>query len=367
MRRLDVLIIALVMMLLPCSHCFSENSLEQGSREAGEPALSVNQAETLEPGFLVLPDDSAQAADINDETLSDRELADLLYEMEKENESGADFLVLPEDYREPVTGLAGVYHLLLVGVDTDGKGITGRSDTMVLAVLDTRGGNIKLVSFMRDLYVKIYGRGHNRLNAAYAFGGPDLLVKTIKNVFQVPVDAYLAVDFGLMARLVDAIGGISMDVNEDEKNALNGILAYYHAQNGQPGDRDRLLHSGEVRLNGMQAMAYARIRKIDSDFERVGRQQNTLRAIFAQLMSLESSRIGEILLQFASEVKTDVSLSDALELIPLVFELKDSPIRSLTIPVKGGSKNVMKNKAAFLVPNMSKNLKALVEFLYTAP
>lgn len=317
--------------------------------------------------FLVSAEDESIELPQDETVLSDRELADLLFEMSKEDEGSSDFLVLPEDYQEPVTGLSGVYHLLLIGVDTDGKGITGRSDTMVLAVLDSRAGNIKLISFMRDLYVKIPGRGHNRLNAAYAFGGPELLVKTLKNEFRLPVDAYLAVDFSLMARLVDAVGGIRVHLEEEERNSLNGILAYYHQVNGQPKDKDRLQQSGEVWLNGVQAMAYARIRKIDSDFERVGRQQETLRAIVERLKSLGPAQIGKIVLEFADEVKTDVSLGDAIELIPLLFELKEGTIRSLTIPIKGGSRNVMKNKAAFLVPNMKRNLNALAEFLYQAP
>lgn len=367
MKKLSFLFIICILLSTQMSYLLAETGPESRA-----PALLGSYAQDtpeVEPGenFLVIPEDGAEAMAAGDEILSDRELADLLYEIDKENEGSSDFLVLPEDYREPVTGLSGVYHLLLIGVDTDGKGITGRSDTMVLAVLDSRAGTVKLVSFMRDLYVKIPGRGHNRLNAAYAFGGPDLLVRTIKKEFQLPVDAYLAVDFGLMARLVDAIGGIRMNVNEAEMKSLNGILTYYHSINGLPRDKDRLPQSGEVRLNGTQAMAYARIRKMDSDFERVGRQQETLRAIFKQVISLGAAQIGKVVLEFAGEVKTDVSLSDAFELIPLLFDLRDGTIRSLTIPIKGGSKNVMKNKAAFLIPNMKRNLNALTEFLYQTP
>ncbi len=298
---------------------------------------------------------------MENETLTQEELTDLLYEMSLEDEG--EFTVLPEDYQEPITGLEGTYHLLLMGVDTDGQGITGRSDTMVLAILNTRQNSVKLISFMRDLYVKIPGRGHNRLNAAYVYGGPELLVKTITQEFQVRVDGFLAVDFGLMAKLIDAIGGIQVTVSEQEFESLNAILSYYNKLHEVPENKGLLLTFGDVLLTGHQAMSYARIRKMDSDFERVKRQQNTLKAIFHQIMTLSGERMGELITQFAGEVKTDVSLMDAFELVALVYRLDDIRFDSLTIPIKGGYKNVMKNKAAFLVPNLKRNIKAITEFL----
>lgn len=210
------------------------------------------------------------------DSLSNQELTDLLYSLSQEGENAADFVVLPEDYEIPVTGLDGVFSLLIIGVDTDLPDVSGRSDTMILAVLNTREGSIKLISFMRDLYVRIPGRGHSRLNASYAFGGPELLVSTIKENFPVRIDGYIAVGFGLMARLTDALGGIDLYVSEEELPKLNGILAYYNYQKGLPQEVGLLLSAGEVHLDGLQTMAYARIRKLDNDYIRVQRQQKVL-------------------------------------------------------------------------------------------
>ena len=297
------------------------------------------------------------------ETLTQEELTDLLYEMSREDGDGGQFTVLPDDYVEPITGIEGTYHLLIIGVDTNKQGITWRSDTMVLAILNTRQKSVKLISFMRDLYVKIPGRGHNRLNAAYVYGGPDLLIKTIHQVFQVGVDGYLAVDFDLMARLIDSIGGIEMTVSEREFESLNAILSYYNRLNDRPSDEGMLLSSGKVLLTGHQAMAYSRIRKMDSDFERVKRQQNTLRAVFNKILAMDTERMGELVTQFATQVKTNVSLLEAFELIALVCQMDEVQIDSLTIPVSGAYKNVTKNKAAFLVPNLKRNLKELNKFV----
>lgn len=309
---------------------------------------------------------SGQALSETEDTLNDKELTDLLYEMNKENEGSADFLVLPDEYQEPITGLEGVYYLLLIGVDTDGQNITGRSDTMVLAALNTRQNSVKLISFMRDLYVKIPTRSHNRLNAAYVYGGPDLLIRTLQTQFGVPVDGYVAVDFSLMARLVDAIGGIDLTVSEEELNSLNGILEYYNYLHDRPQQEGRLERSGEVRLSGLQAMSYARIRKIDSDYSRVTRQQRTLQAIFNQLISLDAGKLSDLVFQYAAEVKTNVSFSDALELITLVFQLKDAQLTAMTVPVKGGGKNVYRNKTAYILPNLKKNTDAINLYLNDA-
>ena len=109
------------------------------------------------------------------ETLSDDEITQLLWEMYQTENGDADYMVLPEEYQVPPEGKTGIYHLLLLGIDNPGNELTGRSDTMLLASFNARTGKLKLISFMRDTYVSIPGHGHNKLNAAYSFGGPELL------------------------------------------------------------------------------------------------------------------------------------------------------------------------------------------------
>lgn len=298
-----------------------------------------------------------------EESLTDQEMTDLLYALSQEGENAGDFLVLPEDYEIPVTGLDGVYSLLLIGVDTDLPDVSGRSDTMVLAVLNTREKSIRLISFMRDLYVRIPGRGHSRLNASYAFGGPDLLVKTIKENFPVRIDGYLAVGFGLMARLTDALGGIDISVTLDELPKLNGILAYYNYQKGVPQDTGLLENAGEVHLNGLQTMAYARIRKLDNDFVRVERQQKVLMALFEKLKEQGMGNLSNLAFGFINEVRTNVSLNTMLALLPDVLAMQEYSVHSLRIPVERGSKSTIKNDAYILIPNLKKNAEAIRSFL----
>jgi LCP family protein required for cell wall assembly len=307
--------------------------------------------------FTVLPDDVLEAR------LSDAQMAELLYALSREGEDAADFVVLPEGFEEPAAGLDGTFSLLLVGVDTDGQGITGRSDTMVLAVVNTRERTVRLVSFLRDLYVRIPGHGNNRLNAAYAFGGPELLVKTLSETFGVRPDAYFAVDFGLMARLVDAVGGIEIYVSPEELPPLNGILEYYNYQRGLPEQEGRLEEAGNVLLTGLQAMSFARIRKMDSDFARARRQQAVLRAILSRLGEMDALSLLALVTRFSGEVRTDVTLADALALVREAMPLSGYSLEAMSVPVDGGSRNMMKNGAYFLLPNVRKNTAAIREFL----
>ncbi len=307
--------------------------------------------------FVVLPDG------VLDKQLSDEELAELLYALSREGEDAGDFIVLPDDFVEPAAGLDGTFSLLLIGVDTDAQGVTGRSDTMVLAVVNIREKTIHLISFLRDLYVKIPGRGNNRLNAAYVYGGPELLVKTLSQTFGVQADAYFAVDFGLMATLVDAVGGVEVLVTPEELSPLNGILEYFNYQRGVPQAEGRLMESGYVRLTGLQAMSYARIRKLDSDFGRAYRQQAVLKAIVEQLGTLEPLTALALVTRFAGQARTDVTLTDALALVREALPLTGYTLIAISVPVEGGSRNMMKNGSYYLLPNLKKNTAAIRDFL----
>ena len=297
--------------------------------------------------------------------LTEQEVNDLMYEVyAQDDESGAgSFLVLPEGYEEPATGYDGVYHLLLLGIDNPGDSITGRSDTMLLASLYAPQKELRLTSFMRDLYVAIPGRGHNRLNAAYAFGGPELLMRTLQEVFGITVDGYVAVNYTGMVTLVDAIGGIPVEVAEHELKPLNGILDYYRYLRGQEQSVGLLTQSGLQVLTGLQAMSYARIRKIDSDFERVARQQRVIEAIYHKVTALDTGTLMDLVFAHMGDVKTDISAAEALKLISQAKGLDIAQVRTLRIPIDGAYSAKMIRGASFIVAGMKRNLNALHAFL----
>ncbi len=303
------------------------------------------------------------SAQLMDESLSNEELRDILELMTKEIGEEETYFVIPEDYVPPVPR-ADSFSLLLIGVDTDDLGVVGRSDTMIVATLNPAEGSLKLVSFMRDMYVSIPMRGHNRLNAAHMYGGPELLVQTLERNFGIHIDGYMAVNFSIMIDLIDAIGGIDMEVSEEELKPLNGILEYYNFLNERPEEEGRLEEHGLCHLTGLQAMSYARIRKIDSDYERTGRQQRVMVAIFHAMRKLPLVDLIEVMGKYLEVVKTDIKLDTALRLTKAMVSLSNVTTKYLRIPVKGASYSTIKNKAYVLLPNLKKNREAIHQFLY---
>jgi LCP family protein required for cell wall assembly len=278
------------------------------------------------------------------------------------------YLVVPEDLigQEELINTSPAkdsYRLLILGIDSYDERMSGRSDTMIIADMDFSSRELKLVSFMRDLYVSIPGKGSNRLNAAYAFGGAELLRKTLDKHFDLNVDGFIAVNFAGMIRIIDGIGGISIEVLEDEKKPLNGILEYYNYLNGENEHEGRLEEAGFVHLSGIQAMSFARIRKIDSDYERMSRQQRVLMAAFNKTRTLPLEQIISLISENIDYVKTDIPLSDAVSLANKMLSMETVTTRYLRIPVAKSFKNEMINGAYCVVPNIKKNRQKLKEFL----
>ena len=304
------------------------------------------------------------AASAEETPLTDDEITQLLWELYQTENSDAEYVVLPDDYEVPAAGKTGIYHLLLLGIDNPGDALTGRSDTMLLASLNARTGELKLVSFMRDTYVKIPRHGHNRLNAAYAYGGAELLIETLEKEFGVYVDGYVAVNYAVMSELVDAIGGIDIEVEPAELKKLNGILEYYNYQRGVPEEEGRLEEAGLQHLTGLQAMSYARIRKLDSDFTRVERQQRVILAIYRQLGNLDALTLTRIITANLNNVSTNITIAQAVSLMATVLSFDDIRVTTMRVPANGAYVSKVMNEAYFIVPKLDRCRKDIQEFLY---
>ncbi|MBR1686234.1 MAG: LCP family protein, partial [Clostridia bacterium] len=246
------------------------------AEESGETDFS------LDPDFDVsfdLDDFSLSmlASDEDLEPMSEEELLRVLAEQEE-----TDFLVIPEDSQIADTDL---YTLLLIGTDAYEEDKRGRADTTILVQINAEKKTIKMVSFLRDMYVAIPGRSSNRLNAAYIWGGDRLIRRTLRNNFGVEADAYMEVNFARLIRIIDAIGGIEVDVTEEEQRQVNSILRFYNTYTGDKEEDQLLWDYGEnVHLTGKQALCFARIRKIDNDFARTERQRKVIEAAYHKVM-----------------------------------------------------------------------------------
>lgn len=290
---------------------------------------------------------------------TDDELLDMMAVIPEAGEDNSAFMVLPEDIAMPEDD---TYTLLLVGSDAYGGENRGRSDTTILVQVDGNSKTIRMASFLRDMYVKIPGKGSNRLNASYIWGGEKLLRQTLETNFGVTADAYIEVNFERLVQVVDSIGGVEVEVSEKERQQVNSILKFYNVQIGDAEGDQLLQESGLVNLTGKQALCYSRIRKIDGDFQRTGRQRKVLEAAFHKVTQLSMAEISTLIMQNISAVKTDLTIFDAIDLIPLALRCKNATFETLTIPVSGAYKSTTIDGMAVFRPDLKKNRQALKEF-----
>jgi len=228
-----------------------------------------------------------------------------------------------------------VKSVLVIGSDGRSSDEQGRSDSMILLSFNSRTNQIVLTSFMRDCYVNIPNYGMDKLNSAYSYGGADLLMDTIESNFMIEIDDYVTVDFISFAGIIDAVGGIDIDVSDEEAQAINDIL--FSEVNGLMGDdqwADFLDGGGNLHLNGKQALSYARIRYVgNSDFERTSRQRNVITKIIPKVINpMSISRISKNVIP---QVNTNMSsIGMYLLALRLPFSVRYD-VKQIQIPAEG--------------------------------
>ena len=340
----------------------------QGNAPVETPSPEAVLGAVLTPS----PEEEPEDEEIIAEAAADDE-ADALVENPTEEEQFLSDLMNELDVNgaNALEKINGMTHILLVGIDARPGQKTGRSDTMMLLTIDAEHGSLKLTSFMRDLYVEIPGRKNNRLNAAYVFGGPELLIKTLKKNFGVNVNYYAAVNFSLLADLIDQIGGLEVNIkNKTQMKYINlvikednVVLKKAYPKKGIKTNDNLLTKTGEQLLNGRQAQAYARYRKGSSDFERTERQREVILKAMEKVKAMSMMDVGKLALDNLDKVDTNLTVADILRLAPAAFQLKDSEVQQLRIPVDKGYTSKTISGMSVLVPSRSKNVNAITNFL----
>ena len=204
---------------------------------------------------------------------------------------------------------SNIKNILFLGVDSnDGS---GRSDCMMLISVDKNTGKIKQTSFMRDNWFDIPGNGKNKLNSAYAFGGPELTKKTIQSTFDIKIDNYVVVDFSTFKDVINTLGGIDVDITSDEAGYINWQIN----KNGQASSIGTISTKGGVtHLNGQQALWLCRDRGgggfSGDDFMRTGRQRKVIQALVDTYKTFTPVKVLATLNILKDKVKTDLTLSD---------------------------------------------------------
>lgn len=204
-----------------------------------------------------------------------------------------------EANREELVFTDNVLNILLIGTDSKDNSSRGRSDSMILLSINKKTHDIVMTSIMRDIYVSIPGKENNRINAAYAFGGPELLIDTVEQAFGIRIDNFVQVDFTSFEKVINAVGGVSIKVNEDEAEIIRGIDS-----------------AGTYTLNGKQALTYARIRYVgNADFERTQRQRIVLEELLRKAKSLSLTKMYDFLNESLPLITTDLTQGQLFSLV----------------------------------------------------
>ncbi len=258
----------------------------------------------------------------------------------------------------------GVINILLFGVDARSLNERSRSDTIMIASIDTKNNAVKLTSLMRDMYVEIPGKGKNRINAAYALGGPALAIKTVNTNFDMNITRYATVNFYSLEKIIDQIGGITIDVKKNEIDPLNACIRELNRLD--PSNKGSYVTSaGRQTLNGRQAVAYSRIRKVGrDDFQRTERQRTVMNEMFKKAKSVGVLKLPGLAEAILPNVETNITKSEMISLGITAVQHSGNAIEQYRLPVDGTYQSQSINGMAVLVPDMEENKKLLHEFIY---
>lgn len=269
------------------------------------------------------------------------------------------------DLAQNVTPDSSITNIALFGVDTRDVDIGTRSDSMMILTVDNTRHKLKLISLMRDSLVPIE-ENRDKLCHAYAYGGPELAIRTINQNFGMDITEYIAVDFGQMKELIDRIGGIYVDVSEKERVEANKFIKAYQKEKGVPVDeRTPIAEAGYQHLNGVQAMCYARIRKggTGDDWGRVERQSVVLQAMFDQVKDMGTTELIGLMTDMLPHVTTSLSPTEILPL--LLGEIKGGKpaIEHTRIPADGDWE-YSGSSGEYIKFDLEKAAKQLQDYIY---
>ena len=295
--------------------------------------------------------------DATEPTLAQEQINAILNETDPAEQEDSDFTgpeMKEEDMQletaAPIqANTENVVNILLIGADRR-KNEPARSDSMILCTFNKTQGTITLTSFMRDMYVKIPGYKSNRINVAYILGGMGLLDATLKHNFGVEVDYNVEVDFSGFQDIINLLGGIEMDITQKEADWMNKQL-----------ERTEFTE-GVNLLDGSAALFYARIRKIDSDFDRSNRQKKILSAVLDEVRDLSLLELvnlsNEVMPMITTDMPVEVMFEYIMTFFPIVAQLE---VSSQTVPAEGTYKYETIEEMSVILPDYKANKRILKE------
>ena len=261
-------------------------------------------------------------------------------------------------------------NIALFGVDARGSNLTAgtRSDTIMILSLNNETGEAKLVSVYRDTYLNLGNDVYNKCNAAYAKGGPEQAISMLNLNLDLYITDFVTVGFSGLMKVIDAVGGVEIDVKENEIKHLNNYQASMYATEAEPNklttDYVPVTEPGLQTLSGYQAVAYCRIRAVGNDFGRTERQRTVLQAVLDKAKNATPDQLNKIAEEVFPLIATSMEVDKILGLIANVssYEIVGScgfPFDTNITTGKIGS------KGSCVIPmDLTTNVELLHEYLY---
>ena len=264
-----------------------------------------------------------------------------------------------------------VINIALYGVDSRSNTDTGLSDAILVASIDIAKGKIKLTSIARDTYVSFTTPSgvpiKTKITEAYSIGqtkktkGAELAIKTLNQNFNLDIQDYVTVNFSQLAKVIDSVGGVTVNLSVAEKNMANGIM------NELTPKEKKITQTGAVLLNGNQAVAYSRIRKIDSDDVRAQRQRNVLEQLFLKAKNMNMVEIGQLVHTVMPMVETSLDYSQIMDMAA-IFKNSNVQLQQMAFP--NSQSNAAHGDAAmvdgkwFYIYDLNVAKRQLYDFIY---
>lgn len=256
-------------------------------------------------------------------------------------------------------------NILLIGSDNRlDEENQGRADALIICSLNKETGQIRLTSLSRDMHVKIAGQEFmDKINTAFRYGGPNLMMKTVNELFGLNIEDYVSINFYGLCDMVDAIGGVELTLTRGERDEVNRSVVWGY---GEAQGEGLPYGTGEMTLTlcGAQALAYARIRNLDSDFGRNQRQRNVLMAIARRAGDLSAGEFLSLAKVCFEYITTEMSFLELVSLGTSVLKGGLSDMKQLSLPAEGTYRYASIEGKSVLNFDLEDAKKRVHEFIY---
>ncbi|MDR3314152.1 MAG: LCP family protein [Oscillospiraceae bacterium] len=313
-RRAAIAVVAVLLLL-----CAAATVAGAYARLLGK----VNVDPGTRPAGYTVPEETTEAPDPDFPAMYDITDASSLHSFLRQwwNNGGEEEIRYSKD----------VFNVLLLGEDDPDGGEFGRSDSIMLVSVNKKTHTVTMLSFLRDsyCYMNIDGQEYwGRINAAFSRGGPAGMMETVTRLYKIRVDRYVSVGFSAFKKLINTLGGVTVDVTAAEAKFIN---------RNAPSMKGQFPAGEGVRLNGAQALVYCRIRKLDSDNARAVRQQKVIQGIIAEARTASVGQIYDALGDVLEQVTTNFTQSEITALLPQAITWLTYGTQQMTSPLVDGS------------------------------